>query len=97
MSGIDFDTSISSLKEYVELLENKSANVLLQIICKVIRLGFIIYMDKRILYQRIFEFNHYNHATFCHRYNFVNQETNLHMHSLEIFGNEIEIKRDKEI
>ena len=81
------DTSNSPAIGYMEIVENRSADVLLPIIKKVIRPGSIIHSDQWKSYRNLQE-KGYNHRTVNHSLHFVKLINGAHTQAIESYLNE---------
>lgn len=91
---VEYDTCIT--RAFACVIENKSANIIIPIICKHVEKGSIIWTDEHKSYGRLNSIG-YIHDTVCHKYEFINQETGVNTQAVESLNNELnlEIKRCK--
>ncbi|KAG0426895.1 hypothetical protein DMUE_5937, partial [Dictyocoela muelleri] len=86
------DTSRSPLIGHMEVVENRSAEVLLPIIQRVCKLGTIIHSDMWAGYREISTRLGFSHETVNHKLNFVNPSNGVHTQHIESFWNVQKLK-----
>ena len=82
------DTTTTLAKYYVQRVENRSKNVLIQIITQRIRRGSIIFSDEWKVYNTI-KNEGFKHYTVNHRFNFINGFTGAHTQNVESLWNKL--------
>lgn len=85
------DTSRTPSRCFVKIVENRSAGVLIPLICSTVRNGSTIYTDEFRTYGKLKDFN-YVHKTVCHKYNFVDPLTGVHTQHVESCNNNLKHK-----
>ena len=91
------DVSRTPSKCFVKIVENRTASTLLPIISSVVRSGSIISTDEFLAYSRLAQMNDYEHKTVCHKYHFIDPQTNTHTQHVESCNNSLKyaIKKAK--
>lgn len=81
---------------WAEVIDNKKIETMLPIICSRVVVGSLIHTDEHRTYKTLTNFG-YIHQSVCHKYEFVNQITNVHTQHVESFNNylKVEIKKRK--
>ena len=85
------DTSYIPARGYMELVENRSAAVLLPIVRGVVRENSIIHSDEWAAYRRLNEMG-YVHGTVNHKLNFFNPVTGAHSQNVESYWNKQKLR-----
>ena len=71
------DTSYKPAGVYMEIVNDRSADTLIEVICRICQRGTIIYSDCWKAYNSVI--NHgFQHATVNHKYEFVDPSTAVH-------------------
>jgi transposase len=83
-------------RAYSCVIPNKKADTMLPIILENVALVSKVWTDGHLSYGKLSQFG-YDHATVCHKREFVNYETGVNTQAVESFNNEVnlEIKRRK--
>jgi transposase-like protein len=84
------DTSTIPSTGYVEIVENRTKEILLPKIIEVVREGSIIHTDEWASYRSLNE--NFEHYTVVHKYNFVSPVSGVHTQFVESFNNKIMLK-----
>ncbi|KAG0442270.1 hypothetical protein DMUE_0398 [Dictyocoela muelleri] len=81
---------------FATIIENKSQNTIVPIICQQVCSNSIIHTDEHGAYRNLREFFE-THNTVCHKYSFINRTTGANTQAVESFHNELKlaIKRRK--
>lgn len=79
-------------KGFVQIIPNRTTNELLPIINRVVLPGTVIHTDEWKSYQKLKDFDIYEHKTVCHKYNFVCPQTGVHTQNAESYNNKLKLK-----
>lgn len=80
------DTSFSPSRGVMQVVENRSRDILIPIIQSHVRPQSIIYSDEWSAYANLSDYD-YIHGTVCHKYHFKNPETGVHTQYVESYWN----------
>ena len=86
------DTSTTPSKVYAEIISNKEAKTIIQIIERVIRPESKIHTDEAKVYKILGRNENYDHTWVTHKYHFVDPSTGTHTQNVESFNNKIKRK-----
>lgn len=83
---------------YAEVIQNKTIEIIMPIICERVVSGSEIHTDEHRTYFALSRHG-FRHKSVCHKYMFINRENNCNTQVVESINNEIklEIKRSKGI
>ena len=79
------DTSFKPAKGYMEVVSDRSAETLLEVINRACRPGTIIYSDEWAAYRKIQEKLGLEHKTVNHSLHFVDPNTSVHTQNIESY------------
>ena len=86
------DFTYKSNKGFITIIENKSKEVVLPIINKVVRPGSIIHTDKAKVYNSLKNNPEFTHKSIVHKYNFVDYKENVHTQNVESYNNKVKMR-----
>ncbi|KAG0425100.1 hypothetical protein DMUE_6057 [Dictyocoela muelleri] len=85
------DTSFVPSRGFACVLLNRKKETILPIINSVVRAGSLIHTDEFKSYHELRNNRNYEHATVCHKYNFVAPITGVHTQNVESFNNKLKL------
>ncbi|KAG0436289.1 hypothetical protein DMUE_4296 [Dictyocoela muelleri] len=75
------ETMGRTTRMFARVIPDKKARAILPIICEQVVPGSIIHTDEHRSYRQLTQ-NGFEHMTICHKYNFIDNNNNVHTQTL---------------